>query len=74
MAGCSSSSGSGGISKSSVLRLPSSGASESLRSMSAEDVFLEEQEDEEEEEDREVLIEEDEESEGDSSAVAKLVK
>ena len=85
-AGCSSGSSNG---KERVIRLPSSGslgdghrrltssASDAHRSMSTEDVFLEEQEEEEEEnaEDREVLIEEDEESDGETnSAETKLVK
>ncbi|XP_047740996.1 uncharacterized protein LOC125179346 [Hyalella azteca] len=76
--GCS---GAGGSSKTSVFRLPSSGASDAHRSMSSEDVFLEEQEEEEEVEtvavkpqDCQVLIEEDEESEGETSVAAKLVK
>lgn len=75
MSNGSGSSSVAGCSKSGVHRLQSQSTSEGLRSMSTEDVFLEEQEDEAEAEDREVLIEEDEESEGDAtSAMAKLVK
>ncbi|KAF2362192.1 hypothetical protein FHG87_007054 [Trinorchestia longiramus] len=80
--GCSGSSS--GPTKAAVFRLPSAGTSDAHRSISSEDVFLEEQEEEEEEEeeveeekkspDCQVLIEEDEESDGETSAVTKLVK